>query len=111
MRDHYRCSMEVTADLICGEWKLLILCHLVDGTMRFNAIKKRLPGISHRILAKQLRELEADGLVVRQVYPEVPPRVEYSLTELGASLDPIMEQLFFWGRHYAEKHRLEVDHL
>jgi DNA-binding HxlR family transcriptional regulator len=111
MRDHYRCSMEVTADLICGEWKLMILCNLVDGTMRFNELQKRLPGISHRVLAKQLRQLETDGLVIRKVYPEVPSRVEYSLTDLGTSLDPILEQLFFWGRRYAQQFQLTVDHL
>ena len=111
MRDHYRCSMEVTADLICGEWKLMILCHLVDGTIRFNELQKRLPGISHRVLTRQLRQLETAGLIVRKVYPEVPPRVEYSLSDLGASLDPILEQLFFWGRHYAQRYQLTVDHL
>ena len=94
------CPVEATLDLIGGKWKGMLLFHLMDGTQRFNALKRGLPAITQRMLTKQLRELEDSGLVKRVVYAEVPPRVEYSLTPLGESLKPIIVALRTWGTGY-----------
>ena len=94
------CPVEATLDLIGGKWKGVLLFHLMDGTQRFNALKRGLPAITQRMLTKQLRELESGGLVKRVVYAEVPPRVEYSLTPLGVSLKPIIVALRTWGTGY-----------
>lgn len=91
------CGMAYTIALIGGRWKLPVLARLVNGTMRYSQIKKELPMVSERILILQLRELEKDGLISRLIYPEVPPKVEYSLTPLGLSLSPILQQLSEWG--------------
>jgi DNA-binding HxlR family transcriptional regulator len=92
------CPVEVTLDLIDGRWKGVVLFHLLDaGCLRFNALQRRLPGITQRLLTKQLRELEEAGLVSRKVYAEVPPRVEYRVTEEGESLRPIFDALARWG--------------
>jgi|SRR6478609_6663478 len=97
------CPVEATLDLIDGKWKGVLLFHLQNGTQRFNALKRNLPNITQRMLTKQLRELEASGLVVRTVYAEVPPRVEYSLTPLGESLEPIIGSLKRWGEAYLQR--------
>lgn len=94
------CPVEATLELIGGKWKGLLLYHLLEGTHRFNALKRMLPNITQRMLTNQLRELEAAGLVHRQVYAEVPPRVEYSLTEHGRSLAPILHALKTWGEQH-----------
>ena len=86
--------------MIGGKWKPLILWKLGDGVMRFNEIQKALPGVNAKMLTKQLRELERDGIVVRTVYPEVPPRVEYSITEFGMTLLPVLQALCDWGSTY-----------
>lgn len=99
----YQCSMEFVMRLIGGKWKAMILYHLRDGVMRFSEIKKCLPRITQKMLTQQLRELESFGLVHRHVYRQVPPKVEYSLTEQGESLIPILRQMCAWGREYAEK--------
>jgi DNA-binding HxlR family transcriptional regulator len=91
------CSVEATISLIDGKWKCVILFHLLDGTVRFNEIRRRIPDATQRTVTNQLRELEADGLIVRQVYPQVPPKVEYSLSPLGRSLEPILLALKTWG--------------
>lgn len=92
------CPVEVTLDLIDGRWKGVVLYHLLEfGYLRFNEIHRRLPGISARLLTKQLRELEEVGLVTRTVYAEMPPRVEYRATEEGESLKPIFAMLAAWG--------------
>lgn len=92
------CPVEATLNIIGGKWKGIALYHLlVDGTLRFNELKRRVGHVTQRMLTKQLRELEADGLVNRHVYAEVPPRVEYSLTEKGQSLRPILLALRDWG--------------
>lgn len=80
-----------------GKWKCVILFHLLSGTARFNEIRRQVPDVTQRMLTKQLRELEADGLVIRKVYPQVPPKVEYSLSPLGQSLEPILSALRVWG--------------
>jgi DNA-binding HxlR family transcriptional regulator len=91
------CSVEATISLMDGKWKCVILFHLLSGTARFNEIRRQVPDVTQRMLTKQLRELEADGLVVRKVYPQVPPKVEYSLSPLGQSLEPILSALRVWG--------------
>ncbi|QDE70386.1 MULTISPECIES: winged helix-turn-helix transcriptional regulator [Myxococcus] len=94
------CPVEATLDLIGGKWKGLILYHLLDGTLRFGELRKRIPGVTARMLTQQLRELEASGLVHRKVHAEVPPRVEYRLTELGESLRKVVLALRAWGESY-----------
>lgn len=91
------CAVEATLALIDGKWKGVVLFHLFEGTLRFNEIRRRLPNLTQRMLTNQLRELEADGLIVRTVYPQVPPRVEYSLSARGRSLEPVIKALKAWG--------------
>jgi DNA-binding HxlR family transcriptional regulator len=91
------CSVEDTLSLIDGKWKIVILYKLLKGTLRFSEIRRRIPAVTQRMLTNQLRELEADGLLVRTVHPEVPPRVEYSLSARGRSLEPVLMALKAWG--------------
>jgi DNA-binding HxlR family transcriptional regulator len=91
------CAVEGTLGLIDGKWKGVVLYHLFEGTLRFNEIRRRLPSVTPRMLTNQLRELEADGLIGRKVYAEVPPKVEYSLTRRGRSLKPVIMALKAWG--------------
>ncbi len=95
---HPACSVEIALDLIGGKWKGIALYHLLSGTKRFNQLRKLIPSASQRMLTKQLRELEAHGLLKRTVYPVVPPKVEYSLTELGLTLEPVLLGLKAWGQ-------------
>ncbi|QBD76836.1 transcriptional regulator [Ktedonosporobacter rubrisoli] len=96
----YRCAVEATLDIIGGKWKGIILSELVERPKRFSELKRELPAITQRMLTLQLRELEADGLVHREIYREVPPRVEYSLTDFGKTLEPILNAMQTWGdRH------------
>lgn len=102
--DRYDCSpgcpVEATLDMIGGKWKGVVLFHLLEGVHRFSELRRKLPSVTQRMLTKQLRELEEAGLVSRTVYPEVPPRVEYGLTELGETLRPVIAALKAWGdRH------------
>lgn len=97
----YRCYFELTLLVMGGKWKPIILYHLaVAGVMRFSDLRRSINGVTERMLARQLRELEADGIVNRVVYREVPPRVEYSLTEMGQGLIPILKELRDWGAEY-----------
>ncbi|MBO9713424.1 helix-turn-helix domain-containing protein [Sphingomonas sp.] len=95
------CSVEATLALIDGKWKGVILHHLFEGMMRFSSFRRRMPNVTQRMLTNQLRELEADGLIRRTVYAEVPPRVEYDLTDLGRTLEPVIKALRLWGETYA----------
>lgn len=99
----YECPVEVTLDVIGGKWKGMVLHRLLDGTTRFNEIRRAVPGVTQRMLTRQLRELEADGVIRRKVYAEVPPKVEYSLTEFGRSLEPILSLMGDWGNQYRRK--------
>ncbi|MGL5540355.1 MAG: winged helix-turn-helix transcriptional regulator [Erysipelotrichaceae bacterium] len=100
----YSCTFEITLNLIGGKWKTLLLWHLgTKGTLRFHELKTLLPNITQKMLTQQLRELEADELIVRKVYAQVPPKVEYSLTPLGESLMPILQTLCDWGEVYYEQ--------
>ena len=94
------CPVATTVQLIGSKWKLLIIRNLRARPWRFNELRKDLEGISQKVLTDSLRSMEADGLLTRTVYPEVPPRVEYTLTELGYSLKPVMDALWKWGENY-----------
>ena len=100
------CPVATTVALIGNKWKLLILRNLLVRPWRFNELHKSLDGISQKVLTDSLRQLEADGIVTRTVYPEVPPRVEYALSELGESMRPILDAMQAWGNSY--KARLEA---
>jgi len=91
------CSVEAAIGLIDGKWKSIVLWHLLGGTMRFNEIRRTMLNCTPRMLTNQLRELEEDGLIVRKVYAQVPPKVEYSLSELGRTMEPILSALKGWG--------------
>ena len=97
------CAVEATLDLIDGKWKGVILYHLQGGSQRFGELRRLMPGITQRMLTKQLRALEDDGLIVRKVYAEVPPRVDYSLSVVGESLRPVIEVLRTWGESHQER--------
>ena len=94
------CPVETTLTLIGDKWKVLILRDLLPGTKRFGELKKSIGMVSQKVLTAQLRDMEENGLVHREVYAEVPPRVEYSLTELGQSLKPILDAMWSWGEDY-----------
>ncbi|MDI7743397.1 winged helix-turn-helix transcriptional regulator [Lysinibacillus fusiformis] len=99
----FNCEKELTLSVIGGKWKMLVLWHLgKEGTKRFGELKALMPGITQRMLVNQLRELEDHLIVHREVYPVVPPKVEYSLTEHGKSLLPILDAMYNWGKDYIE---------
>ena len=99
------CPVETTLTLISDKWKVLILRDLLPGTKRFGELKKSLGKVSQKVLTAQLRDMEKNGLLVRTVYAEVPPRVEYSLTDLGKSLKPILNAMWNWGEEYQLQNR------
>lgn len=99
-KTHYGCPVEATLDVMGGRWKAVILFYLLEETKRFNELRRLLPKVTQRVLTLQLRELERDGIIHRQIYAEVPPRVEYSLTELGRSLESVLETMREWGEAY-----------
>lgn len=100
--DRTGCPVEATLAVIGGVWKPVILFHLLDGKLRFNALCRLVPGATPRMVTLQLRELEEDGVILRTVFPEVPPRVEYELTALGRSLAPILRSMCLWGESLRE---------
>ena len=99
------CPVETTLTLISDKWKVLIIRDLLPGTKRFGELKKSIGSVSQKVLTAQLRQIEASGLLTRTVYPEVPPRVEYSLTELGYSLKPVLDVMRDWGEAYQAGNR------
>lgn len=97
---HYGCSIEAALDVIGSKWKGVIIFHLLDETKRFNELRRLIPSVTQRMITRQLRELEADSVINRKVYPQVPPKVEYSITELGLQLKPILDALREWGLEF-----------
>ncbi|MFV2030365.1 winged helix-turn-helix transcriptional regulator [Neisseria sp. S1] len=98
------CSpVNTTLEVIGGKWKPAIVYHLMQGTQRFNELRRLVPEASQRMLTLQLRELEESGIILRKVYPVVPPKVEYSLTEFGRTLVPVVQAMYEWGQTYAEE--------
>jgi len=102
-KDRIKCNIEVAMETIDGKWKILILWYLRSEKKRFNELQKSIFGITQKMLIQKLRELESDGIVHREVFPVVPPKVEYSLTEYGQTLKPILTLLFKWGEEHNKK--------
>lgn len=100
---NFGCPIEAALDVIGGKWKAPILYHLQQDLKRFNELRRLMPGITQRMLTKQLRELEADQIIHRKVYAEVPPRVEYSITEFGLTLSPLLKEIQVWGNEYLDR--------
>ena len=101
------CPVELTLLLISNKWKVLIIRDLLEGTKRFSELKKSITNISQKVLTSNLREMEENGLLTRKIYPEVPPRVEYTLTETGYSLSPLLDEMYKWGENYKEKMKIK----
>lgn len=101
----YSCPVQLAVSAVSGKWKVLILWNLRRATLRYGELRALLPRVTHKMLAQQLRELEADGLVNRTVYPEIPPKVDYKLTERGRELSPALEALRRWGMQYKTQSR------
>jgi DNA-binding HxlR family transcriptional regulator len=108
LKDKYSCSIELTMDLIGGKWKIRILWYLNMGTKRYSELKKSISDITPKMLTTQLREMERDNLLTRKVYPVVPPKVEYSITEYGKSLQSTLEEMCKWGNKYAIDHDIKL---
>ena len=96
----FNCPVDATIQLIGGKYKAVILWHLVDGKKRFSELKRLIPKATEKMLTQQLRDLESDGLIIRTVYPVVPPKVEYSLSDLGRSIVPVLDLMCNWGKDY-----------
>ena len=103
------CPVEATLDMIGGKYKTLILWKLISGPMRFSELRRAVPAATPKMLTQQLRELENDGLVHREIFPVIPPRVEYSLTPFGQSIRPVLESMYAWGSRYLERRGLRVN--
>jgi DNA-binding HxlR family transcriptional regulator len=101
--DTFHCALDVTMHFIGGKWKTVVLWYLKNGKKRFSELKKHIPDITEKMLSLQLKTLEEDGIVKRTLYPEVPPRVEYELTDFGKTLLPMLEEIALWGRNLSEK--------
>lgn len=102
-KKNLECPVEITLSLIQNKWKILILRDLLSGKKRFGEIKKSLKTISQKVLTQNLREMEEDKIIFRKVFAEIPPKVEYSLTELGFSLKPILDSMYEWGENYKNR--------
>ncbi len=96
------CSLDVTIAIVGGKWKTAILWHLKQRTMRFSGLQRKFPSTTRKMLTKQLRELESDGIVHRKIYPEIPPKVEYSLTDKGRTIIPVLDVMHAWGREFLQ---------
>ena len=96
------CPIEITLSLMADKWKFLIIRDLLTGTKRFGELQRSIGGVSQKVLTNNLRQMESSGLINRKIYAEVPPRVEYSLTDLGKSLKPILDSMVNWGEYYRE---------
>ena len=96
------CDVEATLSVIGGRWKPVLVCHLLQGRKRFGELRRPVPNATERMITQHLRELEADGVIDRHVFAEVPPRVEYEVTDFGKSLEPVLEQMQSWGRSFKE---------
>ena len=105
----YNCPVGATIAIIGGKYKSLILWHLIHDTLRFGELSRMIPQATPKMLTQQLRELEADDLIIRTVYPVVPPRVEYALSDLGKSIRPILEAMYLWGTDYLQKSGRQVN--
>lgn len=105
----YHCAMDVTMDYIGGKWKTVVLWYLRKEKKRFSELRKLIPNITEKMLSLQLKDLESDGLVKRKIYPEVPPKVEYYLTDFGKTLIPMLEEIAKWGRGLAQSKGKLVD--
>jgi DNA-binding HxlR family transcriptional regulator len=108
---HYGCAVEAALDVIGDKWKGVILFHLLDGTKRFSELRKLIPSVTQRMLTLQLRELERDEVILRKIYPEVPPKVEYTLTSFGQELKPLLLSLREWGAQVMKRQsEIEASH-
>lgn len=103
------CPVDATLSLIGGKYKSLILWHLVNNTLRFGELRKTIPNATPKMLTQQLRELEKDNLITRTVYPVIPPKVEYNLSDLGKSIKPILIAMYAWGTDYLKNNGLETN--
>ncbi|MBP1989950.1 winged helix-turn-helix transcriptional regulator [Paenibacillus eucommiae] len=111
-KDPDQCKFVVVLDMIVGKWKPTILSHLmIGGTKRFNELKKLMPDITQRMLTMHLRELEEQDIILRVVYPQIPPKVEYSITEYGRSLEPILDSMHQWGYAHLERMKKKEEQL
>lgn len=105
---NYHCPVDATLNMIGGKYKALILWHLINHTLRFGELRRLIPQATPKMLTQQLRELEEDHLIIRTVYPVVPPKVEYALSDLGTSIRPILEAMYNWGADYLSQNGLTV---
>lgn len=107
--EELHCPVEATLSMIGGKYKTLILWKLISGPLRFSELRRAVPAATPKMLTQQLRELESDGLVHREIFPVIPPRVEYSLTEFGQSIRPVLESMYAWGSRCLERKGLTVN--
>lgn len=103
------CDVEATLSVVGGRWKPVLLCHLLGGTKRYGELRRLTPNATERMITLQLRELEADGVVARKVYAEVPPRVEYQLTDFGTSLGPLLQAMQLWGQEFKARQLAQTE--
>lgn len=104
MQNEYNCPVDATISKIGGKYKAVILYHLGYDTLRYNQIRKKIPAITDKMLAQQLRELESDNLIIKKIYPIIPPKTEYNLSELGKTLIPLLDSMCEWGQQFMEDH-------